>query len=161
MVVAARVRFAPGPITRDLDACVSPVVEDFFVTGPLQEAALEIVTSPGWRRHLRNLAAALRQRRDALVASVEHHLPAATIPVIPRGGLHLWIGLPDDTDDEELATRALEAGVLVSAGRNWFPNEPPGSFLRLTYAAAAPAELEVATEKLAGLMPGGGRPVAG
>ncbi len=150
---------ARGPAAARLRA--ARVVEDFFVAGPLQEAALEIVTSPGWRRHLRSLAATLRQRRDVLVASVEHHLPAAAIPVIPRGGLHLWIGLPDDIDDEELAKRALKAGVVVSAGRNWFPAEPPGPYLRLTYAAAAPAELEVATQRLAGLTPGGGRPAAG
>jgi DNA-binding transcriptional MocR family regulator len=140
---------ARGPAAARLRA--ARVVEDFFVAGPLQDAALEVVTSPAWRRHLRSLAATLRLRRDALVASVERHLPAAVIPIIPRGGLHLWIQLSKGTDDEELAQMALRAGVLVSAGRHWFPTEPPGSFLRLTYAAAQPAELEAATQKLAGL----------
>jgi DNA-binding transcriptional MocR family regulator len=140
---------ARGPAAARLRA--ARVVEDFFVTGPLQEAALEIVTSPAWRRHLQSLAAVLRQRRDALVASVERYLLAAVIPNIPRGGLHLWIELAHGTDDEELARTALRAGVLVSAGRHWFPTEPPGSFLRLTYAAAQPVELEAAVRKLADL----------
>lgn len=140
---------ARGPAAARLRA--ARVVEDFFVAGPLQETALEIVTSPAWRRHLRSLTATLRLRRDALAASVERHLSGAVIPSVPRGGLHLWIQLSQGTDDEELARAALRAGVLVSAGRHWFPTEPHGSFLRLTYAAAEPAELEAATQKLAGL----------
>ena len=42
------------------------IVDDFFVSGPLQEAALEVVSAPGWRRHRRRLRAELRARRDAL-----------------------------------------------------------------------------------------------
>ncbi len=81
-------------------------------------------------------------------------MPTAAIPLIPRGGLHLWIGLPDDgTDDEQLAQAALTAGVLVSAGRHWYPTEPPGPFLRLTYAAAQPPELDAAIQKLADVPP--------
>jgi DNA-binding transcriptional MocR family regulator len=142
---------ARGPAAARLRA--ARVVEDFFVAGPLQEAALEIVTSPAWRRHLGNLQDTLGLRRDALVASAQRHLPGAAIPVIPRGGLHLWLQLPHGTDDEELAQSALRAGVLVSAGRHWFPTEAPGPFLRLTYAAARPAELELAARKLGYLLP--------
>ncbi len=142
---------ARGPAAARLRA--ARVVEDFFVTGPLQEAALEIVTSPTWRRHLHSLTAELRQRRNALIASVQRHLPAAALPLIPRGGLHLWIGLPNGTDDEQLAQTALTAGVLINAGRHWYPTEPPGPFLRLTYAAAQPPELDAAIQKLADLPP--------
>jgi len=137
---------ARGPAAARLRA--ARVVEDFFVTGPLQEAALEIVTSPAWRRHLRSLTSELRHRRDALVASVRRHLPTAAIALIPRGGLHLWIGLPDGTGDEQLA---LRAGVLVSSGRHWYPTEPPGPYLRLTYAAAGADDLGAAIQQLADL----------
>lgn len=135
-----------GPVASRLRA--ARVVEDFFVAGPLQEAALDVVTSPGWPRHLRSLTAALRARRDALLAGVDRHLPAATIPVRPRGGLHLWVRLPDGTDEDGLVRAALAAGVLVSGGRQWFPGEAPGPFLRLTYAAAPPTDLDCAARRL-------------
>jgi DNA-binding transcriptional MocR family regulator len=35
---------------------------------------------------------------------------------------------------------------LVSAGRHWFPAEPPGSFLRISYAGA---EIDVLSEGVA------------
>ena len=138
---------ARGPAAARLRA--ARVVEDFFVAGPLQEAALEIVGSPGWKRHLKSLRGELRRRRDALIDSVARRLPDVTVPAPPAGGLHLWVGLRDGVDDDEVARAALRAGVLVSAGSQWFPTEPGGSFLRLTFAALAPADLDAAVRSLA------------
>ena len=44
---------ARGPAAARLRA--ARIVEDLFVSGPLQEAALELVGTPGWRAHLRRL----------------------------------------------------------------------------------------------------------
>lgn len=141
---------ARGPVAARLRA--ARVVEDFFVAGPLQEGALEIVGSPAWHRHLRSLSGTLRERRDALVGSIGRYLPALEIAAVPDGGLHLWAELPEGTDEEELTRAALRAGVVVSSGRHWFPTEAPAPFLRLTYAAAPPDELEAATRALAEVM---------
>src|SRR5919199_4188445 len=118
------------------------VVDDFIVAGPLQEAALDLVSSPAWRRHRRTTASALAQRRDLLVAAVRRHVSGASIDIVPRGGFSLWVRLPDGLDDVAVAAAAEREGVVVSPGRPWFPAEAPGPFLRLTYAAAAPDELD-------------------
>src|SRR5436305_1615938 len=68
-------------------------LDDFFVAGPLQQAALEFVTAPAWTRHRRTLRTALRARREALLAALARHLPEVTVPMVPRGGLHLWVRL--------------------------------------------------------------------
>jgi DNA-binding transcriptional MocR family regulator len=125
------------------------IVDDFFVSGPLQEAALEIVSSPAWRRYRRRLRTELRVRRDALVAALARHLPQLGVTALPAGGLHLWVALPDGTDDVALAAAAAGEGVVVFPGRPWFPAEPPGPFLRLTYAAAPPAALDEGVRRLA------------
>jgi len=125
------------------------LVDDLFVSGPLQEAALELVSSPAWRRHLRRLRVALRERRDALAAALARHLPELPAPPLPPGGLHLWLGLPDGTDDVGLATAAAARDVVVFPGRPWFPAEPPAPFLRLTFAAAPPDLLDEGARRLA------------
>jgi DNA-binding transcriptional MocR family regulator len=125
------------------------VVDDFFVSGPLQEAALEIVSSPSWRRHRRRLRSELRARRDALVAALARHLPHLAPPAVPAGGLHLWVALPEGTDDVALASAAAAEGVVVFPGRPWFAAEPPGPFLRLTYAAAPTDALDEGVRRLA------------
>jgi DNA-binding transcriptional MocR family regulator len=124
-------------------------LDDFFVAGPLQQAALDFLTSPAWTRHRRTLRAALHSRREALLAALHRHLPALLPPTVPRGGLHLWVRLPDDLDDLELATAAAAEHVVVFPGRPWYAAEPQAPHLRLTYAAAPPVHLDEGIRRLA------------
>ncbi|MEA2384148.1 MAG: hypothetical protein QOH72_4119 [Solirubrobacteraceae bacterium] len=126
------------------------IVDDLFVAGPLQEAALELLVSPARRRHLRRLRGALRERRDALAAALAHHLPELHVGPLPAGGLHLWVALPDGVDDVALAAAAAARDVVVYPGRPWFPAEAPGPFLRLTFAGAPAEALEEGVRRLAG-----------
>ncbi len=138
---------ARGPAGARLRA--ARLLDDFFVAGPLQQATMELVSSPAWARHLRSLRTALRARREALLAALARHLPELAPATVPRGGLHLWVRLPDDTDDVALTAAAAAAGVVVFPGRPWFAAEPPGPFLRLTYAAAPPELMDEAVRRLA------------
>ncbi|ACZ85131.1 HTH-type transcriptional regulator NorG [Streptosporangium roseum] len=125
---------ARGPAARRLRA--SQVVESFFVARPLQETALEFVGSPAWSRHLAGLGTELTTRRNALAAALTARMPAAGIHLLPRGGLHLWVRLPPDRDEDTVVEAARRAGVMVSQGRIYYPAEPPGPRIRLTHSAA-------------------------
>ncbi|HEX5194190.1 MAG TPA: PLP-dependent aminotransferase family protein [Solirubrobacteraceae bacterium] len=138
---------ALGPAAQRLR--VARAIDDFYVAGPLQEAAVEVLTSPAWQRHLRGLRRALRERRDTLLAALRQQLPDLQPPAVPRGGLHLWQPLSSELDDEAVAATALAHGVLVMPGRPFFPAEPDGSFLRLTFAAAPPEALQDGAVRLA------------
>ncbi len=127
-------------------------IADFFISGPIQETALELVTSPAWPRHLKVLRVDLRARRDVLVSALHAEFGPASLPLIPAGGLHLWTRLPDHISDTDVATRAHAAGVVVSAGRQWFPAEATGVFLRLSFATAAPDAIPGAVATLARLV---------
>lgn len=142
---------ARGPAAHRLRS--ARLLDDLFVAGPLQQAAVEFVTSPAWDRHRRTLRTALRARRDALLAALHRHLPSLGFDV-PRGGLHLWLRLPGHTDDTSLATEAAANGVIVFPGRPWHAAEPPAPHLRLTYAAASPSQMDEAVRRLAQVMHG-------
>jgi DNA-binding transcriptional MocR family regulator len=129
---------ARGPVAQRLRA--TQLVESYFPARPLQETALELVSAPAWARHLRAVSAELRRRRDALVAAVTRELPQATLTSVPQGGLHLWIRIPQHLDDVEVTEAARLRGVLVGAGRPYFPAEPPAPHLRLSYSTPATAE---------------------
>lgn len=135
---------AHGPVLERLRAI--QVVDSFFVPRPLQEAALELVGSPAWPRHLRALSAELRTRRDAMTGALARHLPELTLPHVPTGGYHLWVRLPDaggaapalgSGTEAALAAAALRAGVALTPGRPYFSAEPPAAHLRLSFAAVA------------------------
>jgi DNA-binding transcriptional MocR family regulator len=123
------------------------LVEGTLVPGPLQEATVELVTAPGWSRHLRRARAELRERRDALLLALRSELGIA--PARPRGGMHAWVPLDAGEDDVALAERAARAGVLVWPGRGYFPAEPTGPFLRITFAGEPPERLAAGVRLLA------------
>ncbi len=138
---------ARGPVAVRLGAM--RMVDDLFVARPTQEATIELVNHPAWKRHLRGLAAALHDRRTVLAGAVTEHLSAATT-TRPAGGMHLWIRLPPALDDLALAEAARRRGVIVGAGRGFFAGEPPDGRLRLTFTAApSDADLVEGVRRLA------------
>jgi DNA-binding transcriptional MocR family regulator len=112
--------------------------ESMYVSGMLQAVALDVVTQPAWRTHLRSLRHHLAARRDLLVDALRDHAPTARPDAVPEGGLHLWVRLPDGTDLAGLVRDCEAAGVVVAPGDEWFPAEPTGAYLRLNYSGPNP-----------------------
>ncbi|MGW0517630.1 aminotransferase-like domain-containing protein [Crossiella sp. NPDC003009] len=135
---------ARGPVLERLRA--TRLVDDFFLPRPLQEAALELLSTPAWDRHLRALSAALTDRRATLAAALARETPQWTVSQ-PSTGLHLWLSL--DRAERDVVRGARDQGVTVVSGRGHFAAEPPGPHLRLSFAAAADlAELAEAARRL-------------
>jgi DNA-binding transcriptional MocR family regulator len=126
---------ARGPVADRLRSI--RIVDDLFVNRLTQETALELVGSPGWARHIVDVCRALHERRRVMLEALDEIAPTLAVPRLPRGGMHLWISLPDDVDDLVLAESAREHGVLVGAGRSFFATEPPSSHVRLSFGCAA------------------------
>lgn len=126
---------ARGPVADRLRSI--RIVDDLFVNRLTQETALELVGSPGWARHVVDVARALHARRDVVVEALGRLAPMVTVPRLPRGGMHMWLTLPAGVDDVAAAESAREHGVLVGAGRSFFATEPPSSHLRLSFGCAA------------------------
>lgn len=130
---------ARGPVMERLRAI--QLVDSFFVPRPLQEAALELVGTPAWPRHLRAITAALRERREAMLAALHRYMPSVAATVrAPAGGYHLWLRLPDGTDETALTAALLRADVAVSPGRPYFAAEAPDPYIRLSFADIAGTE---------------------
>ncbi|TDQ53235.1 aminotransferase-like domain-containing protein [Actinorugispora endophytica] len=127
---------ARGPARQRI--LVDAQAESMYVSGMLQSVALDVVTQPAWRTHLRGLRQQLAARRDLLVDALREHAPTACPEALPRGGLNLWVRLPDATDLSRLVRDCEAAGVVVAPGDEWFPAEPTGAYLRLNYSGPDP-----------------------
>jgi DNA-binding transcriptional MocR family regulator len=141
---------ARGPVLARLRR--GRISDDLFVAPMLQQIALDVLTAPGWPRHLAAARRRLRERRDALAAAVTQFLPGCRIELIPGGGMHLWVRLPEGSSDADVTEAAAARGVSVTPGRASFPGEPPAAYLRLSYAAEEPPVLRQAVEILAGVI---------
>ncbi|WP_030106566.1 PLP-dependent aminotransferase family protein [Actinoalloteichus caeruleus] len=137
---------ARGPVRERLLADVQ--AESLYVSGLLQAVALDVVTQPAWRTHLRSLRRALAARRDLLADALHEHVPTARVEAVPEGGLGLWVRLPDAVDVHRLARDCEAEGVVVVPGDGWFPAEPTGSYLRLTYSGPDPGAFPDAARRL-------------
>jgi DNA-binding transcriptional MocR family regulator len=126
---------ARGPVADRLRAI--RMVDDLFVNRLVQETALELVRSPGWSRHIVEIGRALRERRRVMVEALGRHAPELTVPRQPRGGMHMWVTLPEGADETAVAAAGREHGVVVGAGRSFFATEPPSTHLRLSFGGAA------------------------
>lgn len=103
-------------------------------------------------RHVRRVRPRQRARRDAMLAALAEHLPAARVHGI-AAGMHLLvtlplIDLPGGGEDRELAARAREAGVLVQPlSQHRVAPGPPG--LVLGYGAQTPDRIRHGIARLA------------
>ncbi len=136
---------ARGPVLGRLVS--ARLAADFFVAPLLQAVAAEVLSSPGWQRHVQNLRAALQLRRDTLHGALAEHAPELHC-VRPSGGVALWVRLPEGIEEDAVARAALERGVRVAVGRTYSLTEPIAGHLRLAYGKDDPASLVVAAERI-------------
>jgi DNA-binding transcriptional MocR family regulator len=137
---------AKGPVLGRLR--MLRATEDWFVSGLLQDTALELVNAAGWNAYLRLLRQTLRERRDLALRALARDWPAARLERVPEGGFSLWLQLPNGVDDLAFATAAATAGVSLTAGAPWFAAERPAPFVRISTAGANAADLEAGIAKL-------------
>lgn len=127
---------ARGPAHQRILAQVE--AESLYTSPVLQSAALDVVTQPGWRRHQRGLGGQLRARRDLLIDALRTHAPRVHLIAKPTGGLGLWTQLDDRVDLARLQRDTESNGLIIATRQEWFPAEPPGAFLRLTFSGPDP-----------------------
>lgn len=125
------------------------VIDDFFVSGPLQHAAIELVSAPSWRGHVRATAAALRSRCATLSGALRAAMPDNTQLTNPAGGISLWLELPPGVSDVDVAREAAVRRLYVLPGSHYQLAPTPRDHLRLSFAALPEKDADAAASRLA------------
>ncbi len=128
------------------------IADDMCVPALTQEIALALLSSAAWPRHLGRLRAGLLERRDAMVEEIRAAMPGTRVATVPASGIHLWVRLPEGADSTALAAAANAAGVMIGDGRQYFVDEPPAPFIRLSYSAASVPQIRAGVHRVAGLL---------
>lgn len=66
----------------------------------------------------------------------------------PKGGLHLWLTLPDGLDGETLLRGAWLKGVMFQPGSPFYVSRPMRNTLRLTFAYADERQMKAGVSRL-------------
>jgi 2-aminoadipate transaminase len=104
-------------------------------SGALEQMALAEYCAAHFTAHVPRLARALRDKLDVLMESLAEQFGTAAEFEAPRGGIFLWVKLPDAVDTFKLAQAALAAGVAINPGPEWSTDHAHArSRLRLCFA---------------------------
>jgi 2-aminoadipate transaminase len=105
-------------------------------SGALEQMVLAEFCARHFTEHVPKLTHALRTKLDALMDALGEHFGTAAEFDEPRGGIFLWVKLPDAVDTPKLAQAALAAGVAINPGPEWSTHKAHGkSRLRLCFAS--------------------------
>jgi DNA-binding transcriptional MocR family regulator len=102
--------------------------------------------------HLARVRAALRERRDALLETLDAELPPDARRTRPAGGYFLWLELPDAVDTAGLNERARAAGVAFVPGGGFYRDGRGRGAARLSYSYPSVDEIREGAHRLAGLV---------
>ena len=122
--------FAPWEIMRRL----LPLKGDSG-TGALDQMIVAEYFSKNFDKHLTHLNGVLHDKLQTMIEAVEREFGSAAECWIPKGGIFLWIKLPDAVDTRELLKPAAEAGIIFNEGPAWAVSaDNSKSHLRLCFA---------------------------
>ncbi len=119
-------------------------------TGTLEQMVLAEYCAPHFSDHVPELTRALRAKLDTLMEALAEQFGTAAEFDEPKGGIFLWVKLPDVVDTRNLAQAALAAGIAINPGFEWSPDPTYGrSRLRLCFGNPSPCQIREGIAALA------------
>ena len=92
-------------------------------SGALEQMVLAEYCKPHFATHVPELTRALRAKLDTLMEALNEQFGTAAEFAEPKGGIFLWVKLPDHVDTLKLYQAALAAGVSINPGPEWSTNK--------------------------------------
>ncbi len=105
-------------------------------------------------KHLEEIIAVHKERRDAMMAALEKYMPEGTKWVHPDGGLFSWVELPGDIDTTELLKEAAQHKVAYIAGAGFFVGGTGEgrNCMRISYGNVTPEKIDEGMKRLGDLI---------
>ncbi len=119
-------------------------------SGALEQMVLAEYCAPHFTSHVPQLRRGLRAKLDTLMEALDEQFGTAAEFRDPKGGIFLWVKLPDNVDTLKLYQAALAAGVAINPGPEWSTDKAyAGSRLRLCFASPSHEQIREGVAVLA------------
>src|SRR5215217_4339747 len=138
---------ASGPVRERI--ATLKLESDFHSATLIQHIAARWLAAGAYDRHLEHTQPFYRERRDALLAALERHLPGEYQADPPQGGHHVWVTLNRSLDERALYAEASRGGVMFTPGGAITAERRSQTSFRLSFSLLEPAELEEGVRRLA------------
>ena len=119
-------------------------------SGALEQMVLAEYCAPHFATHVPKLTRGLRAKLDTLMEALNEQFGTSAEFEDPKGGIFLWVKLPDNVDTLKLYQAALAAGVAINPGPEWSTDKAyAGSRLRLCFASPSHEQIREGVAVLA------------
>ncbi len=119
-------------------------------TGVMDQMIVGDYFSNHYEEHIQKVRASLRRKRDTLVAALREHFGPTVEFEPPRGGMYLWVKLPEGVDCRKLVEPALRESIVFNPGPDWSADpEAAANYIRLCFAFPSESDIWEGVEKLA------------
>ncbi len=119
-------------------------------SGALEQMVLGEFCRDHFNAHVPVLVRALRTKLETLMEALAEQFGTAAEFDDPKGGIFLWVKLPDAVDTQKLAQAALASGIALNPGPEWATDKAYGtSRMRLCFANPSHASIREGVAALA------------
>jgi 2-aminoadipate transaminase len=119
-------------------------------SGALEQMVLAEYCAPHFATHVPKLTRGLRAKLDTLMEALNEQFGTSAEFEDPKGGIFLWVKLPDNVDTLKLYQSALAAGVAINPGPEWSTDKAYGkSRMRLCFASPSHEQIREGVAALA------------
>jgi len=142
---------APPEVIRAL--CVLKQQVDMHTPGLTQALCSKYLESGMIESHIEQLVQANAQKLEVMISAVNAYFPAGTTYEVPRGGIFLWVELPEGyCADDRLEEAIRDYGIAYMPGSAFYPEAGCGSRqMRLNFAGMTPDMIEKGIQQLGAL----------
>jgi 2-aminoadipate transaminase len=114
----------------------------------VQMTAYELIKDGFLRGHVRHIRDVYGHRRNIMLDALERYFPEGTTWTKPKGGLFLWVTLPEGIDTLALMPKALENKVAYVPGSAFYAADGLPNTFRLNFSNASPAQIDIGIKRL-------------
>ncbi len=112
----------------------------------------EYLATQPWREQIKTFQEVYRERRDALLESLQAMMPEGTSWTIPAGGFYSWLTLPHGLDATAMLPRAVANLVAYVPGTGFYVDGQGRQNLRLSYCYPEPDRIREGVRRLAAVI---------
>ncbi len=119
-------------------------------TGVMDQMIVGDYFTNHYEDHILEMRAALQRKCDTLSSALRESFGPSVEFDVPRGGMYLWVKLPDGVDSRDLAGPALREGIAFNPGPEWSADpDAAARYIRLCFALPSEGEIWEGIGKLA------------
>jgi 2-aminoadipate transaminase len=119
-------------------------------SGALEQMVLAEYCAPHFSTHVPKLTRGLRAKLETMMGALDEQFGTTAEFEDPKGGIFLWVKLPDNVDTLKLYQAALAAGVAINPGPEWSTDKAyAGSRMRLCFASPSHEQIREGVAVLA------------